>query len=103
MLRYLGEEFSRAECKGTCDICSSGGEVEKRDVTTTANRLLKLMNSLNDKYTVNHVVDVFRGSKKKKIVQLHQDKLPNWGAGKSLPAVGLFLKLYLSIDLDYYE
>ena len=90
LLRYLGEEFNRKDCKGTCDICSMGGEVEKRNVTTSANQILKLLSLMNEKYTLAHVVDVFRGSKKKKIVDLRHDKLPGHGAGKSWLPHGLF-------------
>lgn len=81
VLRYFDETFRREDCNGACDNCTSKSSFETQDYTDYAVAAIALVKRIEkDKVTLLHCVDVFRGSKGKKIVGRHHDKLPQHGA-----------------------
>lgn len=69
VLSYFGEnDFDPNECHKTCDNCLKGIAVETRDVSDLAKDAIRLVMSFgSDNVTMLHAVDVFRGSKTKKV------------------------------------
>jgi superfamily II DNA helicase RecQ len=69
VLAYFNESFSAAECKATCDNCSSGAVFEVRDYSqyaVSAIKLVRYFQENNERVTLLYCVDVFRGAKKLK-------------------------------------
>ncbi|KAJ1330004.1 hypothetical protein BSLG_009792 [Batrachochytrium salamandrivorans] len=83
VLAYFGERFEKESCKQTCDNCRRDAGSTVRDITDIAQSIVKLVRAThNQKVTINHCVDVFRGMKHAKIKSMYHDELPEHGAGK---------------------
>eukprot|EP00842_Homolaphlyctis_polyrhiza_P005313 jgi/Hompol1/5783/HPOL_002061-RA len=86
VLAYFGEHFNRASCKATCDNCKrdTSGDVTK-DVTDIAKSIVRLVRTLSKELvTMNHCVDVYRGMRHAKIMNMEHNKLAEYGQGKHL-------------------
>ena len=85
VLNYFNEPFNRENCNGSCDNCSSSSTFESHDFTEYAVAALRLVRKIQeDKVTLLHCVDVFRGVKTKKITDKHHDHLEEHGFGSNL-------------------
>jgi len=87
ILAYFSESFSKEDCKGTCDNCTSNSRFETKDFTEYARsavRLVQQMENLKHEVTLLHCVDVLRGSKLRKIIELGHDELEDFGKAKDL-------------------
>ncbi|KAM0793054.1 hypothetical protein ACM66B_000541 [Microbotryomycetes sp. NB124-2] len=83
VLQYFGDTtFTKKDCNRTCDNCCAERNLVKKDVTESAKEAVRLVQDIQgDKVTLLHVVDVFRGSKVKKIVDRGHDRVPGFGKG----------------------
>ena len=90
-LKHFGEVFDPKKCKmslATCDNCRDSGRQEKKDLTSLSKSIMKGIERLqglsgySGKFTLNHVVEVLRGSKSKKIIQCGWDKDPCYAIAK---------------------
>ncbi|NEP17739.1 MAG: DNA helicase RecQ [Leptolyngbya sp. SIO4C1] len=77
-LSYFGESFA-GSC-GNCDNCLSPPPVE--DWTVEAQKFLSCVARCRERFGMNHIIDVLRGSQKKRIVELGHDQLSTHGIGK---------------------
>ncbi|NJK41368.1 MAG: DNA helicase RecQ [Acaryochloridaceae cyanobacterium SU_2_1] len=77
-LGYFGETFA-GNC-GCCDNCCHPKPLE--DWTIPAQKLLSCIARCQERYGLNHVIDVLRGSKNQKILQRRHDQLSTYGIGK---------------------
>lgn len=77
-LGYFGETFA-GDCGG-CDNCCHPKPLE--DWTIPAQKLLSCIARCQERYGLNHVIDVLRGSKNQKILQRRHDQLSTYGIGK---------------------
>ncbi|PLY08046.1 MAG: DNA helicase RecQ [Arcobacter sp.] len=68
------------ECKTICDNCTKG-EVEQVDVSVDAQKLLSAIYRTEQRFGINHIVDVLRGSKNQKILDFAHDKLSVYNIG----------------------
>ena len=85
VLHYFNEAFDREDCRGCCDNCNSKSTFETRDYSEYAIAALSMVRRIeNDKVTLLHCVDVFRGSKTKKITELNHDQLQEHGVGADI-------------------
>lgn len=85
VLHFFNETFDPKECKKKCDNCCSDVVSVTRDVTEHCINIVKMVQSLQeDKVTVIHCQDVYRGSKSNKIMKLGHNQDPNHGKGKEL-------------------
>lgn len=77
VLNYFGELFDPQLCGGACDICAAGPQGQAADVTEYAKKAVQLVKNLTEpvkaKVTLVYCVDVFRGSRAKKV-----RPLPRW-------------------------
>jgi ATP-dependent DNA helicase RecQ len=77
------DEFFTAPCNN-CDNCINPSPLE--DWTIEAQKFLSCVYRCEQRFGMNHIIDVLRGSRKKRIVELNHDKLSthNIGAEKSV-------------------
>ncbi|MEL6131244.1 MAG: RecQ family ATP-dependent DNA helicase, partial [Cyanobacteria bacterium J06628_4] len=77
-LSYFGESFP-GDCKN-CDNCLSPVPLE--DWTIEAQKFLSCVARCQERFGMNYIIDVLRGSKKKKILDLGHDRLSTYGIGQ---------------------
>ena len=79
---YFEDEID--SCKTLCDNCTKG-EVEQVDVSVDAQKLLSAIYRSEQRFGLNHIIDILRGSKNQKLLEFGHDKLSvyNLGADKS--------------------
>ncbi|KAF9670983.1 hypothetical protein SADUNF_Sadunf13G0125900 [Salix dunnii] len=79
LLNYFGEKSSAEKC-GNCDNCMDSKR--ERDMSKESFLLMSCIQSCQGYWGLNMPVDVLRGSRAKKILNAHFDKLPFHGLGK---------------------
>jgi ATP-dependent DNA helicase RecQ len=82
ILRYFGERY-RGNC-GKCDNCLNPKPIE--DWTEEAQKFLSCVARCQEKFGINHIVDVLIGSRKQKIHQYGHHLLSTYGIGKGRTA-----------------
>ncbi|SCU99106.1 LAFA_0G22034g1_1 [Lachancea sp. 'fantastica'] len=87
VLSYFNEKFESSLCKSNCDNCknSVNTTTEERDITAETLNIVKLISEIQDeKVTLIHCQDIYKGSRNSKIVQAGHDKLNYHGQGKNM-------------------
>lgn len=79
LLQYFGEAHCIEKCH-MCDNCLAEAK-EKVDLTTGAQKFLSCLKRTGEKFGSNHIIDVLRGSKSKKVLQFGHHKLSTYGIG----------------------
>ncbi|MEJ2056926.1 MAG: DNA helicase RecQ, partial [Desulfofustis sp.] len=79
LLGYFGEPLEQ-DC-GNCDICLDPPEMI--DITEDSRKLLSCVYRVGQRFGAGHVIDVLRGSKKERIIQLNHHELSTYGIGAS--------------------
>lgn len=77
-LGYFGESFP-GQCD-RCDNCRNPKPIE--DWTIEAQKFLSCVARCRERFGMVHIIDVLRGSQKKRIVELRHDELSTHGIGK---------------------
>lgn len=81
ILEYFGEEDVMENCHN-CSNCKD--EREERDITLEAQKIFSCVYRMNERYGVNMVADVLRGSLNKKVLDLGLNELSTYGIIKQL-------------------
>ncbi|XP_068669155.1 uncharacterized protein [Aristolochia californica] len=81
LLEYFGEQVAFTNC-GNCDNCTSSNKARERDMSKEAFLLLSCIQSCGGRWGLNMPIDVLRGSRSRKILDNHYDKLQLHGLGK---------------------
>jgi ATP-dependent DNA helicase RecQ len=81
-LSYFGDSFP-GNC-GNCDNCCNKKPVE--DWTLEAMKFLSCVARCQEKFGMNHIIDVLRGSKSQKVLQYQHHQLSTYGIGKDRSA-----------------
>ncbi|MEL7358037.1 MAG: DNA helicase RecQ [Cyanobacteria bacterium J06560_6] len=81
-LGYFGETFE-APCNN-CDNCINPSPIE--DWTIEAQKFLSCVYRCDQRFGMNHIIDVLRGSQKKRILELGHDNLSTYNIGKERTA-----------------
>ncbi|MEG3977194.1 DNA helicase RecQ [Microcoleus sp. herbarium8] len=81
-LNYFGDSFP-GNC-GNCDNCCNKKPVE--DWTIEAMKFLSCIARCQEKFGMNHIIDVLRGSKNQKVLQYQHQQLSTYGIGKDRSA-----------------
>ncbi len=82
LLKYFGEETIEDNC-GKCDVCLQP-RIEV-DGTNDAKLLINCIKELDQRFGMNHVIDVLTGSRAKKITDKKHQLLKNFGQGDMYP------------------
>ncbi len=83
--QYFDDEIEA--CGDMCDSCKRG-DIEMVDIQQNAMKMLSAIYRCKQRFGINHIIDVLRGSKNKKIYQFHHDKLSVYGIGTDLSKDG---------------
>jgi ATP-dependent DNA helicase RecQ len=81
-LSYFGERF-KGDCDN-CDNCRTPKPVE--DWTIEAQKFLSCVARCRERFGLNHIIDVLRGSRKQKVEQNGHHLLSTYGIGKDRSA-----------------
>ncbi len=89
MLRYFGEKWEPESSDdengcGACDVCVS--VKEEFDATEIAQKILSAVIRTGERFGVKHVIDVLRGSKAKKVLDMGHDQLSVHGVASESSA-----------------
>ena len=87
VLSYFNEDFDSQLCNKNCDNCRNNVSAtrEERDVTDIAKQFAGMVEALvNERITLIHFQDIFKGSRSSKIIHSAHDKLPFHGVGSKL-------------------
>jgi ATP-dependent DNA helicase RecQ len=82
LLSYFGDSHS-GEC-GNCDICTD--PPERFDALVPAQKALSCVYRLEQRFGMKHVIDVLRGSRNQRLLELRHDTLSTFGIGADLSA-----------------
>jgi ATP-dependent DNA helicase RecQ len=63
-----------------CDNCTKG-EVEQVDASVDAQKLLSAIYRTEQRFGLNHIIDILRGSKNQKLLEFEHDKLSVYNLG----------------------
>ncbi|MGB7086794.1 MAG: DNA helicase RecQ [Phormidesmis sp.] len=77
-LGYFGETFS-GPCNN-CDNCINPAPVE--DWTVEAQKFLSCVYRCDQRFGMNHIIDILRGSRKKRILELKHNQLSTYNIGE---------------------
>jgi ATP-dependent DNA helicase RecQ len=80
LLNYFGQDYNAGKCN-MCDNCL----VEEKnlvDITVDAQKFLSCVKRTGERFGSNHLIDVLRGSKAKKVLQFGHQKLSTYGIGE---------------------
>ena len=77
-LSYFGESFA-GSCQN-CDNCLNPVPLE--DWTIEAQKFLSCVARCQERFGLNHIIDVLRGSRKKRLMELGHDQLSTYGIGQ---------------------
>jgi len=81
-LSYFGEQFP-GNCS-QCDNCRN--QKPKEDWTIDAMKFLSAVARCKERFGMNHIINVLRGSKSEKVLQYSHDQLSTYGIGKDKTA-----------------
>ena len=98
---YFGETYQGANC-GACDFCL--GEVEGvADSTVLAQKVLSCVARVEQRFGVEHVVDVLGGASSERVRRLGHEKLSTYGLLKELPRKTVTNLIYQLVDAGLLE
>lgn len=87
ILSYFSENFDSKLCGKNCDNCRdrNNTETEEKNITETAKKLARMVEKIqNDRVTLIHCQDIFKGSRSSRMVQTGHTNLEEHGAGKNM-------------------
>jgi ATP-dependent DNA helicase RecQ len=106
ILEYFGETPSYQRCEN-CGNCLDQSEMV--DITIEAQKILSCIYRLKNRFGINMVIAVLRGSKNKKILELHLNEISTYGImtdykGENLREMIMLLvsRGYIGITADEY-
>lgn len=82
LLSYFGDQRDH-DC-GNCDICTD--PPRQFDATVQAQKALSCVYRTGERFGMMHLIEVLRGSKNQRVLDLKHDKLSTWRIGADTPA-----------------
>lgn len=83
LLAYFGD-LRQDDC-GNCDICND--PPQRFDATEAAQKALSCVYRAGERFGVRHLIDILRGAKGQRLLELKHDRLSTYGIGADLSAV----------------
>ena len=103
LLAYFGEDLHEENC-GACDVCIDLSEppaAHTYDGTEIALKVLSAVIRTGERFGVNHIVKVLRGSRARLVRQFQHDSLPVYGIARDYSRDGLQEVIEQLIDQEY--
>jgi len=98
---YFGEQYARSNCDA-CDHCL--GEVEGiADATVLAQKVLSCVARVEQRFGVEHVVDVLSGTDSERVRKWNHDKLSTYALLKEMPRKQITNTIFQLIDQALLE
>ena len=98
---YFGETYPAPSC-GACDLCL--GEVEGvADSTVLAQKVLSCVARVEQRFGIEHVIDVLVAADNERMRRWGHDKLSTYGLLKELPRKSLTNVIYQLVDAGLVE
>jgi ATP-dependent DNA helicase RecQ len=98
---YFGENYQAPSC-GACDLCL--GEVEGiADATLLAQKVLSCVARVEQRFGVEHVVDVLTGADSARIRRWHHEKLSTYALLEDMPRERVTNVIYQLVDAGVLE
>lgn len=98
ILRYFGESYERPNCRA-CDVCL--GEVEGiMDATLLAQKILSCVVRVEERFGLNHVVDVLVGADTEQVRKCGHERLSTYGLLTDIPRKSLVNLVYQLVDQE---
>ena len=98
ILKYFGEEIEEDNCNN-CGNCLS--ESEMVDITIEAQKILSCIYRVQERYGTTMVIQVLRGSRSKRILELGLDKVSTYGIMKEYSESVLKEIVMTLVSMDY--
>src|SRR5579885_7319 len=98
---YFGENYSKPNC-GACDLCL-GEVVGAADSTVLAQKVLSCVARVEQRFGVEHVVDVLTGAGNERVRRWRHDQLSTYGLLKAMPRKNVISIVYQLIDAEVLE
>ena len=86
MLDYLGEQWTVENCDG-CDVCLDPRE--EFDATEIAQKILSAVIRTGERFGAGHVIQVLRGAREKRILEMGHDQLSVHGIAREFDRIQL--------------
>ena len=88
LLDYFGEPWPQDNC-GACDVCLAAAKPVNTestfDGTEVAQKVLSAVIRTGERFGANHVVEVLRGSRSRRVLELGHDQLSVHGVARDMP------------------
>ena len=82
LLAYFGD-LRQDDC-GNCDICND--PPQRFDATEAARKALSCVYRAGERFGVRHLIDILRGAKGQRLLELKHDRLSTYGIGADISA-----------------
>ncbi len=99
LLGYFGER--REEDCGNCDICLD--PPERYDATEAARKALSCVYRVGQRFGLGHIVEVLRGGRSRRLLELGHDRLSTYGIGADRSAEEWSALVRQLLHLGYLE
>jgi ATP-dependent DNA helicase RecQ len=98
---YFGETYAKPNC-GACDLCL-GEEQGMGDATVLAQKVLSCVARVEQRFGVEHVVDVLTGAGNERVRRWRHQELSTFGLLKEMPRKTVISIVYQLIDAEVLE
>ncbi len=79
LLRYFGEEWEQENCDA-CDVCLNPRD--EFDATEISQKILSAVIRTGERFGAAHIIQVLRGARNKRVLELEHDKLSVYGIAR---------------------
>ena len=100
ILEYFGEKSLPETC-GNCDNCRA--EMEIKDITVEAQKIFSCVKRMGERFGINMVAGVLKGSKNQRVLGYGFDKLSTYGIMKEYPLREIINLINLLIAEEYLK
>jgi ATP-dependent DNA helicase RecQ len=101
LVQYFGQPYEKENCEA-CDVCL-GDTYDVPDAKVISQKILSCVYRVQERFGVNHVVEVLLGAKTASILQKGHDKLSTHGILKEIPKTQLRDWVYQLVGQDALE
>jgi ATP-dependent DNA helicase RecQ len=106
LMHYFGEEYKQDNC-GNCDNCRK--KYRMVDATELLSLILETIQQLNEKFKIEHIVDIIIGRESAAVLSYRHNELDNFGSGEDEEEANIYaiirhamLAGYIHKDIESY-